>query len=169
MAKTTVIGIDPGSQHTGFGVVSYEHGRFNLECSGVIHTKVDGADFSNRLIKIYHELVTVIQRTAPQEAAIEEVFVSKNPQSALKLGQARGVAVAACAAYGLPVFDYAATKVKSAIVGHGRAAKEQVAFVVKQLLKIKEADWALDTSDALGLAICHLTLRNSPFTAQNKS
>ena len=158
MAKKTVIGIDPGSQHTGFGVVSYDSGRFHLETCGVIHTKEDGPDFSKRLIKIYHELVKVIQTAAPIEAAIEQVFVSKNPQSALKLGQARGVAIAACAAYNLPVFDYAPTKVKSAVVGLGHAPKEQVAFMVKQTLKIKEADWALDTSDALGVAICHLLL-----------
>ena len=162
MAKITAIGIDPGSQHTGYGVVSYEHGRFTLVGCGVIHTKVDGADFSNRLVKIYHALVDVIQKLDPDEAAIEQVFVSKNPQSALKLGQARGVAVAACAAYGLPVSDYAATQVKSAIVGLGHAKKEQVAFMVKQLLKIKDADWALDTSDALGLAICHLTRQLLP-------
>lgn len=160
----TVIGIDPGSQTTGWGVVR--------ECSGVLHLVDCGAvrttslaknvsgttDFSVRLAHIYTELHSIIGRTSPMEAAIEQVFTAKNAATALKLGQARGVAVAACAAYALPVSDYPPTLVKKTIVGVGRAEKSQVAFMVGRLLNTK-AQWGLDTTDALAVAICHLTLR----------
>lgn len=160
----TVIGIDPGSQVTGWGVVR--------ECSGVLQLVDCGAvrstglrknangttDFSIRLAHIYTELHQIVARTCPDEAAIEQVFTAQNAATALKLGQARGVAVAACAAHKLSVSDYPPTLVKKTLVGVGRAEKSQVAFMVGRLLNSK-AQWALDTSDALAVAICHLTLR----------
>ena len=149
----TIIGIDPGSQRTGSGVLTL------VDC-GIIRTTSGGnAVFSARLARIFTELAAVVRRHSPTEAAIEQVFTAQNAASALKLGQARGVAVAACAACGIPVSDYAPTLVKKALVGTGRAEKEQVAFMVRRLLNVRGEGWALDTSDALAVGICHLTMR----------
>jgi len=104
-------------------------------------------------------LAELIAIHCPTEAAIESVFVSKNSASAIKLGQARGAAMAACAVAGLTVADYPPTMVKKSIVGVGRAEKEQVAFMVAQILGVKKPDWALDASDALAVALCHLNER----------
>jgi len=101
----------------------------------------------------------VIARHMPQEAAVEQIFTAQNVASALKLGQARGVAVAACAAKDLPVSDYEPTLVKKSLVGTGRAEKDQVAFMVRRMLNMREGKLALDTTDALAVAICHLTMR----------
>jgi crossover junction endodeoxyribonuclease RuvC len=157
----TVIGIDPGSQRTGWGVVREVSGVLRLVDCGVVRTAAAGGEFCDRLAKIYRDLDGILTRLQPQEAAIEQVFTAKNAASALKLGQARGVAVAACAAHGLAIRDYEPTLVKKSLVGTGRAEKEQVAFMVRQLLNVREAEtpWALDTSDALAVALCHLTMR----------
>ncbi len=163
MNPVEVIGIDPGSQKTGWGIVREVSGVLQLVDCGIIRTissaAVDEGSFSRRLAKIYSELCIVIGRHTPDEAAIEQVFTARNASSALKLGQARGVAVAACAAYGLEVSDYEPTLVKKSLVGTGRAEKDQVAFMVKRLLNEKDACWPLDTTDALAVAICHLGRR----------
>ncbi|WP_297670012.1 crossover junction endodeoxyribonuclease RuvC [uncultured Desulfovibrio sp.] len=159
MQPVTVIGIDPGSQRTGWGVVREASGVLQLVDCGIIRTASAGKDFSARLARIYHELAAVLARLTPDEAAVEQVFTAKNAASALKLGQARGAAIAALAARGLPISDYEPTVVKKTLVGTGRAEKEQVAFMVQRLLNVKQQNWALDTSDALGIAVCHLTMR----------
>ena len=172
MAALTVIGIDPGSQRTGWGVVREVSGVLSLVECGVVRTasgrggpEAAGAaesDFSRRLARIYHELAAILGRHKPDQAAMEQVFTAKNAASALKLGQARGAAVAACAAAGLNVADYAPTLVKKSLVGTGRAEKEQVAFMVRRLLNVRTeaaAKWPLDASDALAVAICHLGMR----------
>ena len=156
MASLTVIGVDPGSVCTGWGVVREESGVLRLVDCGAIRVK--DADFSARLASIYHELVAIVGRHAPQEAAVEQVFTARNAATALKLGQARGVALAACAAHGLGVRDYPPALVKKTLVGVGSAEKSQVGFMVGRLLNVK-ANWAADTSDALAVAICHLTVR----------
>ena len=156
MSSISVIGIDPGSRCTGWGIVREESGVLHLVDCGAI--QVNNADFSTRLAEIYHELVGIVGRCLPQEAAAEQVFSACNPTSALKLGQARGVALAACAAHGLKVRDYAPTLVKKTLVGAGRAEKSQVSFMVGRLLNVKP-DWLADTGDALAVAICHLTVR----------
>ncbi len=120
-------------------------------------SSVAAATFSERLAYIYNELYARLEGVALNAAAIEQVFTACNPQTALKLGQARGVAVAACAAFGLPVYDYEPNLVKKSLVGAGRAEKEQVAFMVRRLLNIREGKLALDTTDALAVAICHLS------------
>ena len=156
----TIIGIDPGSQRTGWGVIREISGVLTLVDCDIIRTTSGGnAVFSVRLARIFTELAAVVRRHSPTEAAIEQVFTAQNAASALKLGQARGVAVAACAACGIPVSDYAPTLVKKALVGTGRAEKEQVAFMVRRLLNVRGEGWALDTSDALAVGICHLTMR----------
>lgn len=155
-----VIGIDPGSRFTGWGIVSEVSGCLRLVDCGVIQpvSRNKGSfSFSERLAYIYHELCMPMKRNRVDAGAIEQVFVAQNAQSSLKLGQARGVAVAACASFGLDIFDYEPALVKKALVGTGSADKEQVAFMVKRLLNIREASWALDTTDALAVAICHLT------------
>ncbi|MDO5484133.1 MAG: crossover junction endodeoxyribonuclease RuvC, partial [Desulfovibrionaceae bacterium] len=116
MASVTVIGIDPGSRHTGWGVVREASGVLQLVGCGVVHTASAGEDFSARLAHIFHTLGKVLTQHGPDEAAIEQVFTAKNAASALKLGQARGAAVAACAARGLAISDYEPTLVKKSLV-----------------------------------------------------
>ncbi len=157
-----VIGIDPGSRITGWGIVEEHSGVLRLVDCGAIRTQSKAnTPFSVRLATIYKELTAVIAYHKPQEAAIEQVFTAKNAMTALKLGQARGVAVAACAGFDLPVHDYEPTLVKKSLVGVGRAEKEQVAYMVRVLLGTKgtKEEWLLDTSDALGVAICHINMR----------
>lgn len=151
----TVIGIDPGSQKTGWGIVNETGSRLELIGCGLIKSPPGGV-FSHRLAHIYTQLVEVLISFRPESAAIENVFMSKNPMSALKLGQARGVAVAACASRGIEISDYSPTEVKQALVGSGSAAKEQVAYMVGRLLGKSATEKPLDTTDALGVAICHL-------------
>lgn len=160
----TVIGIDPGSRHMGWGIVSDCSGVLRLEECGVIHgAQKTGEEFSSRLARIFSELNGIVARYRPSEAAIEQVFTAKNAATALKLGQARGVAVAACAAHNISVSDYPPSLVKKTLVGTGSATKEQVAFMARRLLNLREDQWnprwTLDTSDALGIAICHLAMR----------
>ena len=157
-APVVVLGLDPGSQVTGYGVVREASGRAELIAVGTIRTP-SGGDMAGRLGVIYSRLAEIIALHGPTEAAIESVFVSKNASSAIKLGQARGAAMAACAVAGLSVADYPPTVVKKSLVGVGRAEKEQVAFMVAQILGVKKPDWALDASDALAVAICHLNER----------
>lgn len=157
-APVAVLGLDPGSQVTGFGVVREASGRAELIAVGTIRTP-SGGDMAERLGVIYTRVAEIIKLHQPNEAAIESVFVSKNSASAIKLGQARGAAMAACAVAGLTVAGYPPTLVKKSLVGVGRADKEQVAFMVAQILGVKKPDWALDASDALAVAICHLNER----------
>lgn len=160
MDPVTVIGIDPGSINTGWGIVRTAASGYELVDCGCIHTVSSSkTDFCLRLAKIYHDLVAVLERYRPGEAAIEQVFQAKNAATALKLGQARGVAVAACASIGISVSDYPPTLVKKTLVGAGMAEKEQVAFMVRCKLGVPRADWALDTSDALAIALTHLSMR----------
>jgi len=153
-----VLGLDPGSQVTGYGVVREVSGKAELVAVGTIRTP-SGGDMAQRLGVIYSRVAELIKAHGPVEAAIESVFVAKNSASALKLGQARGAAMAACAVAGLGVAGYPPTLVKKSLVGAGRAEKEQVAFMVAQILGVKKPDWALDASDALAVAICHLNER----------
>lgn len=152
-----VIGIDPGSQRTGWGIVTEISGTLRLVDCGLVAAVKHGGSFSQRLAFIYHELCMVLKRQRVDAAAIEQVFTAQNSQSALKLGQARGVAVAACAAFGLDIHDYEPTHVKKSLTGVGRAQKEQVAYMISRLLNVRTAAWELDTTDALAVAICHLT------------
>lgn len=157
-AGVTVLGIDPGSTCTGWGVVRETSGVLSLVACGCIRPKSE--QFSARIGEIFCDLSEIIALHQPQEAAVEDVFGGKSIMSALKLGQARGAAVAACAAHNLAVFSYPPTKVKQALVGAGRADKSQVAFMVARFLGLGAAPkWAADTSDALGVAVCHLNMR----------
>ncbi len=155
--RITVLGLDPGSRCTGFGLVSEESGRLRLIQTGTVRPPQD-LPLSDRLGEIHARLSRLIQEFSPNEAAVEDVFVSRNTSSALKLGQARGAALVACAGHNLPVFAYEPALIKKTLVGAGRADKGQVAFMVGQLLG-QRPDWSQDSSDALAAAICHLNLR----------
>ncbi|WP_346665971.1 crossover junction endodeoxyribonuclease RuvC [uncultured Mailhella sp.] len=156
-SSVTALGIDPGSNITGWGVVRESSGRLELVANGVLRVK--GSSFSERLAFIFHGLHDIIEEYRPQEAGVEQVFTAKNIMSAIKLAQARGAAVAACASFHLPVQDYEPTLVKKTLAGTGRAEKEQVAFMVARLLGRTHIEGPLDTTDALAIAVCHLTLR----------
>lgn len=153
----TVLGIDPGSRVTGWGVVREVSGVATLVDCGTVRTAE--AEFTKRLGIIFRGVGNVIATLRPDVVAVENVFTAKNAASALKLGQARGAAIAACALHDLSVHSYEPTKVKQAIVGTGRADKQQVAFMVATILGVKKPSWAVDASDALAVALCHLTLR----------
>jgi crossover junction endodeoxyribonuclease RuvC len=148
-----ILGIDPGSRITGYGVIRKEGNRLIHIDNGAIFTD-SSADFPGRLKRIFEGLNEIIARYAPQAFAVEDLFFSNNVQSALKLGQARGAAIVAGVHAGLPVFEYTALQVKQSVVGHGKAAKEQVQHMVKVLLGLPEIAQA-DASDALAVAICH--------------
>ncbi len=153
----TALGIDPGSRVTGWGVVCERSGRLSLVACGALHVK--GRDFPERIACIYHGMHGIIEEYRPDEVGVEQVFSAKNVVSAIKLAQARGAAIAACASFGLPVLDYEPTLVKKTLVGSGSAEKEQVAYMVARLLGQTSLKGPLDVTDALGIAVCHLTLR----------
>ena len=149
-----VLGIDPGSVRTGYGLIDLTRGRSpGYLASGCIRPAA--REFPERLAEIYQGVVAVIAEYEPAVLANEEVFMARNPQSALKLGQARGVAIAAAVAAGLPIYEYAARKVKQTVVGTGSASKEQVQHMVQSLLALSERPPS-DSADALALAICHI-------------
>jgi crossover junction endodeoxyribonuclease RuvC len=149
-----VLGIDPGSVVTGFGVVDDIAGRLVPAEFGTIRTDTK-RPVPERLRTIRDGLVSVIDRLAPDEVAIESVFVNKNVESALKLGQARGVCLLAAAERGLSVHEYAPAEVKGAVAGHGRAEKSQIGRMIRMILHI-EGDIPVDAADALAVAVCHL-------------
>lgn len=151
---TTIIGIDPGSRRTGYGVIRLEGNRHIYVTSG--HLDVSMYDFNDRLRNIYLGIQKVLTLYKPEEAAIEQVFMHENPGSALKLGQARGAAIVAL---DMPISEYSARQVKQSVVGKGAAKKEQVQFMVQRLLNISGALQA-DAADALAIALCHAHARN---------
>ncbi|WP_272700356.1 crossover junction endodeoxyribonuclease RuvC [Desulfovibrio sp. Fe33] len=153
-----VLGLDPGTRVTGYGVVRELSGKAELVATGTIRTPVK-KDMATRMGVIFDQIQELIRLHGPAEAAIENVFVSKNPSSALKLGQARGACMAACATNNIPMGEYEPSKVKKNLVGVGNAPKSQVAFMVAHCLGIKRPDWPEDASDALAIAICHLNER----------
>ena len=154
-----VLGIDPGSHRTGWGVVSLAGSRLVHEGSGVILAR--GEDVAGRLLCIAEELEGILQLFQPDAVSVETVFHAKNSQSALILGQARGVAIVSAARAGAKLFEYTAGQIKQATVGRGRADKMQVQEMVRLILGI-EAHLELDTSDALAVAICHAQMYATP-------
>lgn len=146
-----ILGIDPGSTITGYAVIE---GDATLAACVIDCIRLPRTDFPTRLGRIFTELSAVIERYAPEEMAIENVFVSRNASSALKLGQARGAAICAAAARGLPVSEYTPTQIKQAIVGRGHADKVQIQHMVGMLLNVRTPLQA-DAADAAGVAICH--------------
>ena len=152
-----VIGIDPGSRVTGYGVLEIETEKLRYVTSGCIRTS---GSLPHRIKDIHQGISEILAEYQPREFAIEDVFVSNNPNSALKLGQARGAAIAAGVVAGLPVFEYAARRVKQAIVGSGRATKNQIQYMVCSLLNLSGMP-SMDAADALAVAICHVNSSGS--------
>ncbi|MBG6244964.1 crossover junction endodeoxyribonuclease RuvC [Candidatus Symbiopectobacterium sp. 'North America'] len=151
-----ILGIDPGSRVTGYGIIRQQGLQLSYVGSGCIRTGVD--DLPTRLKLIYAGVSEIITQFQPDCLAIEQVFMAKNADSALKLGQARGVAIVAGVNQGLPIFEYAARQVKQTVVGTGAAEKSQVQHMVRTLLKLSASPQA-DAADALAIAIthCHLS------------
>ena len=147
-----MLGIDPGSQRTGFGVLDATGSRLTYVASGVIRT--GQAEFAARLCEIFRCMRTVVAQYQPHEIAIEKVFVNRNPDSALKLGQARGAAICGTADANAVVFEYATRQIKQAVVGTGNAEKGQVQIMMRSLLKL-DGPVASDAADALAAAVCH--------------
>jgi len=148
----TILGIDPGSRLTGYGVIKTDGQSHTYVASGCIRTPT--GEMPDRLSVIYHDISEVIQQYRPEEAAIENIFICKNPSSALKLGHARGAALVALASSGLLISEYAPRLVKQAIVGYGAAQKSQVQHMICIMLKLSDVPQA-DAADALAVALCH--------------
>jgi crossover junction endodeoxyribonuclease RuvC len=150
-----ILGVDPGSVTTGFGVIDYERGRLALVEQGSIGTR-RGAELSERLGEIHARLLEVIARTQPVAAAVESPFAGQNVKSLIQLSHARGVILLAVRSAALEVFEYSPRSVKSAVVGYGGAEKEQVAKMVRMLLPgCATLKMSVDAADALAIAICH--------------
>lgn len=150
-----VLGIDPGSNITGYGVIEQKGRDLNTIKWGVIRSKRNQS-FPEKLKKIYDELIGVVKSYEPSIAAIENIFFAKNANSALKLGQVRGATILAAINSGLEIAEYTPLEIKLSLTGYGRADKNQVLSMVTKLLCLKENPTPLDASDALAVAICHL-------------
>lgn len=152
---TIIIGIDPGSRITGFGVIRVEGNQNFYLDSGCL--RITAENTGDRLRQVFAGIQDVVQQYQPHEAAIEQIFMHQNPGSALKLGQARGAAIVAL---GLPIAEYSARQVKQSVVGYGAAKKDQVQHMVKRLLNLTHTLQA-DAADALAIALCHAHTRFS--------
>jgi crossover junction endodeoxyribonuclease RuvC len=155
LGSVRILGIDPGSQITGFGIVDSDGRRSTVVEWGSIRT---GGEHSERLRSIFMALGEVVRDYRPEEIAIERVFLSRNADSALKLGQARAAAICATFAAAVPIYEYSARHIKKAVVGSGAAEKDQVQRMVQMILGVREAI-AADAADALAAAICHANER----------
>ena len=150
-----IVGIDPGSERTGYGCVETDGRRHRLVTCGAITAAAADA-FPARLARIHRELVALLAKTRPDCVAVESVFHAVNARSALKLGHARGVALLAAVEAGCTIVEYTPAEVKRAVVGYGRADKRQVQQMIKLLLGLAQAPTPYDASDALAVAICHV-------------
>jgi crossover junction endodeoxyribonuclease RuvC len=153
-----VLGIDPGSRATGYGVIDKAGNNISFVTCGVIRTDTK-KKFPARLKEIFDGINEVIDKYQPQQVGIEDIFTAINPRSALKLGHARGVLILAAMQQGLPVGEYSPTVVKQAVAGYGQAPKEQVQQMVRILLQLN-ASPSHDAADALAVAICHANHNN---------
>ena len=153
-----IIGVDPGSRTTGYGVIDYTGNTLVYVCHGHINAVV--GDFTERPALIHTTLHSVVARWGPDEAAIEEAFVGNNPQSALKLGQARGAAIIALKSSDITIAGYSPRTVKQSVTGNGGADKDAVKKLVRVMLKI-DTDLQSDAADGLAIALCHAYSRNA--------
>jgi crossover junction endodeoxyribonuclease RuvC len=150
-----VLGVDPGTLTSGYGIVAEEdHKLFHVVSGGISPSAKQ--PFPKRLKKIYDELMKIVEQYRPHVMVVEDLFVSKNIKSALKLGHARGVAILAAVNSGIPMYEYTPMEVKLAVVGSGKAEKKQVQLMVKTLLDLQKVPHPVDAADALAAAICHI-------------
>ena len=159
-----ILGVDPGTLITGYGVIRMNGASLKVLDVGIIKSS-PGDSMPVRLRRIYAELCIVIEKFHPDELAIETAFYNKNVQSALKIGQARGVLILAGANFEVPVTEYSPREIKKSVVGNGAASKEQVQFMMKSLLKLSTALKSFDATDALAVAVCHSHRISRPRTA----
>lgn len=155
---TVILGIDPGSRRTGFGVIRKTGSQYEYISSGVV--RIPDTALPERLKVIFDAINEIVTRHSPVEVAIENVFMAKSAGSALKLGQARGAAIVAAVSRDIPVFEYEARKVKQSVVGSGAATKVQVQHMVKTLLRLSSEPQE-DAADALAVALCHAHTQKS--------
>jgi crossover junction endodeoxyribonuclease RuvC len=149
-----ILGVDPGTNFTGFGIIKLNRNSFSRLKNGII--KLPSASLiSLRLAIIYDELNKIIKTYKPDEFAIETAFYGKNVQSAMKIGYARGVSLLAAVHNNIPTSEYSPREIKKSVVGTGAASKEQVSFMIKNLLNLKDENMKFDESDALAVALCH--------------
>jgi crossover junction endodeoxyribonuclease RuvC len=156
-----ILGIDPGTRITGYGVVKYDNNNFIRIAHGSINL-FSQKSIPERLQIIYQEINKIIKKYKPDEFAIETAFYGKNVQSAMKIGYARGVSILCALHNNIPASEYSPREVKKSVVGKGAASKEQVAFMIKTLLNIKDEKIKVDESDALAIALCHAFRMKSP-------
>ncbi len=154
-----IIGIDPGTIVCGYGVIEIIQKKMVLIEYGVVEAKKKHPELPRRLEIIFNRLTSVIERTLPDEAALESIFFAKNAQSLAKLAHARGVAMLSATLKELPVTEYSAKEVKRSVTGNGNAAKEQVGYMVRKMLSIEETPEFYDATDALAVAVCHALKR----------
>lgn len=162
-----ILGIDPGSRVTGYGIIDVVGNRQRYITSGCIRT-AEKSSLPDRLDVIFQGITEIISEYVPAELAIEKIFMARSAESALKLGQARGVAIVAGVTQGLPVFEYEARKIKQAVAGTGAANKGQVQHMVMTLLRLPKKPQS-DAADALALAICHANTRTNLAKISRKS
>lgn len=155
-----VMGIDPGSNCTGYGIVEEVNRQLKVVSWGSIRCD-SKQPFPARLKRIYDELLRIMNEFSPDTVAVESLFFATNAQATIKLGQTRGVSLLAAVNLGKPIGEYSPLEVKQSVVGYGRADKEQVRTMVTTLLKLKEKPEPLDASDALAIAICHIHMAKS--------
>ena len=167
-SKKVILGVDPGSNITGYGIILSSGPDAELVTIG--HIAMDKYDeHYDKLSRIFHRMVELIKEYQPQEIAVEAPFYGKNAQSMLKLGRAQGMAIAAALQHHIPVYEYSAKKVKKSVTGNGNASKEQVAAMLPHILKSGTLPDQLDATDGLAVAICHHFQANSPLAAKGKS
>ena len=155
MTQRIILGIDPGTNITGYGIIVGRGKRMEVIAAGVIQLGRSSIDHPAKLKKIYDRVSSLIQEFRPREMALEAPFYGKNVQSMLKLGRAQGVAMAAGLSHDLPIYEYAPKKVKMAVTGQGGASKEQVASMLKQILDFQVHELPLDATDGLAVAVFH--------------
>jgi crossover junction endodeoxyribonuclease RuvC len=149
-----ILGVDPGTLITGIGIIKLEHSKYSVIAYDIVRNQA-GCSMPARLKKIYDRLCEMIKQYHPDEFAIETAFYGKNAQSALKIGQARGVSILAAVNFDLPTSEYSPREIKKAVTGNGTASKRQVQFMVKSHLKLQKTPGHFDISDALAVAVCH--------------
>jgi crossover junction endodeoxyribonuclease RuvC len=162
---TIILGIDPGSRVTGYGVIKEQDGNLHYIDSGCIRT--GEGELSQKLLQIFNGICQLMEEFNPNEGAIEQVFMHQNPSSALKLGHARGAAMVACASHRVLMSEYSPREIKQSIVGYGAAQKDQVKHMVTQLLGLNKAPQS-DAADALAIAICHSHMRKKLFILRSR-
>ena len=168
LTEKVIIGVDPGTQIMGYGVISVKGQQITLIQYGVIHLN-KYTTHELKLKKIFERITQLIVEYLPDEMAIEDPFYGKNPQSMLKLGRAQGVAMAAALARDIPIVEYSPKKVKQSVTGSGSASKEQVAYMLEKILCMELSKEFMDATDGIAIAICHHYHANSPAAVSSSS